>query len=63
MIESLQRYELLIENANKHGVAHNNVLIQTIELLAAFDVPKTMLPVISCTVMDDFRTIPKTTTQ
>ena len=44
VLEALQRHEFLLGNAHKHGVAHDNALIHTLDLLGAFNVSQAMLP-------------------
>ena len=44
VLEAPQRHELLLENAHRHGVAHDNVLIHTLDLLGVFNVSQAMLP-------------------
>ena len=44
VLEAFQRHEILLDNAHRHGVAHENVLIHTLDLLGAFNVSRAMLP-------------------
>ena len=43
-MEALQRHAFLVDNVHRHGVAHENVLVHALNLLAAFNVPKALLP-------------------
>ena len=44
VLESLQRHELLLQSVHSHGVAHENVLIHTLDLLGAMNVTRGLLP-------------------
>ena len=44
VLEALKRHELLLGNAHRHGVAHENVLVHTLDLLGACNAPTSLLP-------------------